>query len=112
MKKLRLLKIDTVLIIISVISFVGVFFTGFIYQANNNEPIWLHYITEALGGICYCSWGVFSMLTSKHLWSQTNYWFVKKIVAVPIFLLSILLLPAGLFLLWRAMGNLFKYMVF
>ena len=112
MKKLRLLKIDAILIIISLISFVGVFFTGFIYQANNNEPIWLNYVAEAFGGTSYCSFGMFSMLTSKKLWSQTDDWFVKKIVAVPIFLLSMLLLPAELFLLWRAMGNLFEYMVF
>jgi hypothetical protein len=116
MKKLHWRKINTFLCLMFGLCFltslVGALVTGFVYQANNNELTWLHFVTEALGGTFFCSGGMFSILTSEDLWSQTNYWFVKKIIAVPVFLIGMFLLFAGLFLLWRAMGNLFEYMVF
>lgn len=109
MKKLRQLKIDSILVLIFGLCFLPSFLGGcsakLLYQINNG-PTWLNsVVVAAFGGAFFCSWGLAGALASKKRWAGTNR-FDYKVGAVLLFLFySMLPLFLGLFILWVAIRN-------
>src|SRR5689334_22435636 len=95
-------KIDVIFFLGGILSFVGGCTAKFIYQSNNNEPVWLNSIVVGIfvgSGFCFMSLMAISVSflygwktdKARAIWSL--------IVGIPVFFI-------GLFILWKVLLNL------